>query len=359
MARVPGRVGRRSAKDSVLEGPTAGGLLARAAYARVLKARIDVRPLLAKAALTAEQMKDHKLRLKVQSQIAFLNLAASALEDDFLGFHIAKEIELREIGAIYYILSSSDTLGEGLQRMSRYTTCVNEGVRVAYGATKHAAVTLEYVEVARHSDRHQIEFFVTLVVRLCRHLTGQRIQPTWLRLAHRRSTAIPEFRSFFDCDVEFGSRGDELAFDRSIDQLPLPGRDPFLNKILIDLYEKAQSGRSAQPIALQIAVENAIAPLLPHGEARVAEVARKLGMSQRTLARRLAADGATFAEVLDQLRFDLAKSYLQEPHFTISTIAWLLGYQEVSAFTHAFRRWSGKSPRQVRSGGPMPDRAVQ
>ncbi len=359
MARVPAKIGKQSARDSVLAGPTASGLLARAAYARVIKAGIDVKPLLARAALTAEQMKDHKLRLKVQSQIAFLNLASSALEDDFLGFHIAKELELREIGAIYYILASSDTLGDGLKRTARYTNFANEGVRVAYRATKDAAVTLEYVEVVRHSDRHQTEFFVTLVVRLCRHLTGQRVEPTRLRLAHRRSVVIPEFRLFFDCDMAFGARDDEIAFDRSLDRLPLPGRDPFLNKLLIDLCEKAHSDRRTRPIALQIAVENAIAPLLPHGAVRAAEVARNLGMSQRTLARRLAAEGASFAEVLDQLRFDLAKSYLQEPHFTISTIAWLLGYQEVSAFTHAFKRWSGKAPRQVRSGGPMPDRAAR
>jgi AraC-like DNA-binding protein len=96
-------------------------------------------------------------------------------------------------------------------------------------------------------------------------------------------------------------------------------------------------------------VENAIALLLPHGKAQLGEVAAQLGMSRRTLARRLATHGLTFAGVLAQLRVDLAKRELRDASLTISQVAWLLGYREVSAFTHAFKRWTGKTPREVRT----------
>jgi AraC-like DNA-binding protein len=89
---------------------------------------------------------------------------------------------------------------------------------------------------------------------------------------------------------------------------------------------------------------------LPHGTARADEIARKFGMSQRTLARRLALERLTFAGILDDLRSDLARRYLDDAHLTISQIAWLLGYQEASAFTHAFKRWTGKTPREMRAG---------
>ena len=72
-------------------------------------------------------------------------------------------------------------------------------------------------------------------------------------------------------------------------------------------------------------------------------------MSPRTLTRRLAAEGLTFVGSLSELRADLAKRYLQDEDLAISQIAWLLGYQEVSAFTHAFKRWTGKTPREARS----------
>jgi AraC-like DNA-binding protein len=72
--------------------------------------------------------------------------------------------------------------------------------------------------------------------------------------------------------------------------------------------------------------------------------AQRLGVSRRTLARRLASEGHTFGEILDRLRFDLAKRYLHEHDLQISNVGWLLGYQETSAFYQAFRRWTGKTP---------------
>jgi AraC-like DNA-binding protein len=72
-------------------------------------------------------------------------------------------------------------------------------------------------------------------------------------------------------------------------------------------------------------------------------------MSQRTLARRLSSEGLTFAEVLDRLRSDLATRYLSDADLSISQVAWLLGYREVSAFTHAFKRRTGMTPRDMRS----------
>jgi AraC-like DNA-binding protein len=90
-------------------------------------------------------------------------------------------------------------------------------------------------------------------------------------------------------------------------------------------------------------------PLLPHGRAQAAEIAVRLGVSQRTLARRLSAEGVTYSEVLEGLRADLAQRYLADDTLTISQIAWLLGYQEVSAFTHAFKRWTGMTPREARA----------
>ena len=81
----------------------------------------------------------------------------------------------------------------------------------------------------------------------------------------------------------------------------------------------------------------------------VDDVARSLGMSKRTLARRLSDEGLNFTEVLQQLRWNLAVRYLDDPKLHISKIAWLLGFNEVSAFTHAFKRWTGKTPSQMRT----------
>jgi AraC-like DNA-binding protein len=130
--------------------------------------------------------------------------------------------------------------------------------------------------------------------------------------------------------------------------MPVVGADMYLNELLTRYCEEALAHRRSERVAtLRLEVESAIAPLLPHGKARAHEIARRLGLSHRTLARRLADEGLSFSRILDELKLDLATRYLREG-LSVSRIAWLLGYHEVSAFTHAFKRWTGKSPKQSR-----------
>jgi AraC-like DNA-binding protein len=88
--------------------------------------------------------------------------------------------------------------------------------------------------------------------------------------------------------------------------------------------------------------------LLPHGKANKETVAKAVGLSTRTLSRRLADEGASYEEVVDQLRRSLALQYIKEPGMSLSQIAWLLGYEGQTSFNHAFRRWTGRSPSAAR-----------
>jgi hypothetical protein len=112
--------------------PTASGGVARAAYRRARKARIAVEPLLKRAGLTMQQAKNAAVRIGVANQIQFLNLVADELRDEFLGFHLAQKIDLRELGLLYYVLASSETLGDALRRVARSSTIQNEGVRIRF-----------------------------------------------------------------------------------------------------------------------------------------------------------------------------------------------------------------------------------
>jgi AraC-like DNA-binding protein len=333
--------------------PSADGLLSRLACARAVSAGINVEPLMVKAGVTRKQVEDQSVRLAVKAQIKFVELVADALDDDLLGFHLARDYDPRENGLLHYVLNSSDLLGDALRRAERYSTIVNQGMSLRVREGKELSVTFKYVGVERILDRHQIEFWVAGLVRGCRQLTSRRLQPSYVGLVHRRKGGAPELVRFLGCDVEFGADTDEVAFPGTVKQMPVVSADPYLNKLLIKYCEDARSHREAGRLTFRVAVENAIAPLLPHGRAKADEIARQLGMSLRTLERRLGSEGLTFAGILSELRFDLAKRYLQEGDLSISKIAWLLGYQDASAFTHAFKRWTGKSPREARTQEKM------
>ena len=322
---------------------------------RLREAGVPLAPLLSAAGLTIRQIDDHSARLPAQGQIRFLKLAAEALQDDLLGFHLAQDLELREIGLLYYVLASSDIMADALVRAERYSGIVNEGMSLRCRFGKETSLALSYIDIERRSDRHQVEIWLMALVRLCRQLTNRRLIPSRVRIIHLRPKTPAEFRSFLGCEIEFGSDVDEIVFPGAVRLMPVVSADPHLNELLIKYSEEALAHRPTKPAALRASVENAIAPLLPHGKAGAGEVARRLGMSHRTLARRLAAEGLTFSEIQAELKIDLAKRYLNDGDLPISQIAWLLGYREVSAFTHAFKRWTATTPRGWRAQGhPAP-----
>lgn len=318
------------------------------AYARA--AGVSLPPLLRQVNLTVQVINDRRVRLAVRDQIRVLNVIATELDDELLGFHLAETCELRQFGLVYYAGATSATLLEAMHRMARYTKLGNEGVAQECIETRTFGLRQRYVGVSRHIDRHQAEFWFTALVRILRRLAGQTLIPRRVRFMHARAQSPKEMLAFFGGELEFGTTSDELLFAKSVGDVPVLSSDPYLNEVLVRYGEEALSQRHAAHSSFRSTVENAIVPLLPHGDVRAAGIARQLGMSQRTFTRRLQAEGLTFSTVMDQLRLDLAHRYFADDEATISQIAWLLGYQDVSAFSKAFRRWTGKSPREALNG---------
>lgn len=327
--------------------PRAVGVMTRAAFAHAKASGIPTAPLLESAGLSRQQIEDPKVRVRVRDQVEFLNLVAAATNDELLGFHLAQNCELRAVGLYYYVLASSETALDVCQRGARYSAMVNEGVVQDYIEGRDFGIRASFAGVSRFHDRHQVEFWTATVVRLLRELTGVRLKPLRVCFAHPAKRGVREMKIFFGCDVEFGAAVDEVVFAKDIGELPVVNADPYLNRLLISICEEAIAHRTVNRGSVRTRVENEIAALLPHGKARASSIATRLGMSQRTLARHLGEEGTSFSELLTSIRRDLANRYLKDESLSISQIAWLLGFQDLGAFSHAFKRWHGTAPRNA------------
>jgi AraC-like DNA-binding protein len=341
------RLGRPSLKQ-LSELPTAQGGLSRLAADRVRRAGIKLVPLLARVGLTIEQIDDQDQRINAPHQIAFLRAAAEALGDDFLGLHFAEAFDLRDLGLLYYVMASSDKLGDALKRASRYSRITNEAIVLEYQEAPEPRLRLAYAGIPRHDDLQQIEFCVVAMVRVSRALSGRRFLPKSVSISHIHPGVGAKFVSVLGKGLKFGGPADEIEFPAGSAEWELVDADARLNKILLKTCEESLSSRRRNSSSLRIAVENTICPLLPHGQAKAHIVAGKLAMSERTMVRRLAEEDVTFNQILQDLKASLAVRYLEEDSLPISKIAWLLGFQEASSFSHACRRWTGKSPRELR-----------
>jgi AraC-like DNA-binding protein len=332
--------------------PRTAGLMTRLAYEHAQKSGIPARKLAQCVGLTPRVIQDWHTRLDVRDQVAFLDSVAVAVDDDSLGFHLAQHADVRSAGLLYYVMASSSRLIEVFERGARYTSLVNEGISQTCIDRRAVGLELRSASALRRTNRHEVQFWITTLLRLSRQLTGKRLVPERVRFAHVRGRHAAEISSYLSCDAEYGAPNDSILFAGCARDLPIVNADPHLNRLLIDFCEQAMRRQRKPAPTFESMVENAIATLLPHGEASVSAVASRLGVSERTLARKLAAEGVGFSMLRTRLRRELAQRYLKEPGLSISEIAWLLGFRDVGAFSHAYKRWTGRAPREARARSP-------
>lgn len=334
--------------ENFLELPTYAGVLSRLAAERMIQSGIEVGPFLAQAGLPPNLLEDPAIKISAKSQISFLSIAEASLSDHLLGFHLALSFDLRELGSFYYHLASCDTLGHALEAAVKLNSVINEGIRIRTKRATLFSIDFDYVGLERHLDHHQIEFWMTCTLRLCRHLTKLELIPSYIGFVHRHDGDVSELERYFACRVSFQARQDRISLELQAADLPLATVDPYLNRILSAYHRDTIEQHHTLHEPLRVRVENCIVPRLPDGTASIVNISNDLGMSSRTLARRLADEGLTFSSVLEELRSDLANRYLLNRSLSISQISWLLGYRELSSFVHAFQRWTGMSPTEVR-----------
>jgi AraC-like DNA-binding protein len=184
-----------------------------------------------------------------------------------------------------------------------------------------------------------------MIMNLSRFVTGRRLIPEWVEFRHSRKEDLDEFERYFGAPVHFGRRRTAVIFNRAHLDLPCRSADERLLRVLKGYCDEILRQRS-EASDLKRDIEHLVATQLPSGAITNQRVARELGMSPRTLARRLDSLGTSFGQILDGVRHQLALRYLGEPDARTSQIAYLLGYSEPSAFNHAFRRWTGVSPSE-------------
>jgi AraC-like DNA-binding protein len=329
--------------------PTATGFAARQAIAAVRKRNIAVEPLLQRVGLSERDV-DSQRRISAIAQSKLLEYAAEALGDSAFGLHLAQQTNPREARLLFYVTSAATNVGDTIALYARYCRIINEAVDVKLlHAQDGVIVEFNFVGLPRHHALQSAEFTVAVTLKGLRELVGRRVRPTKVAFAHTRNAHLREFERFFGSSVEFGATSDQVSMSNETLALPLVTGDPHLLETLRSFCDQAARERHTPAETLRASVENEVQKLLPNGPVDRRAVARALGMSERTLSRKLADEGATYAEVVDQLRRSLALQYVKERSLSLSQIAWLLGYEGSTSFNHAFRRWTGSSPSIARS----------
>jgi AraC-like DNA-binding protein len=304
------------------------------------------------AGISRRQLSQDDIGLSVVSQYQFLELAATAANDQTLGLHVAAEIDIRAIGLLFYLTRSSRTVSEALENLARYSRTTNEALVVEIAQQKDEVIlTVRHLQDSDEPHRQFFELLALWFIRTLHEETNRDFTLSRVTFTHDRNADLREVHRLLRCPVDFRQAVDSWVLPHRVMDLPIVSSDSQLLRILTAHADDLLAERRSVT-GLQSMVANQLASLLPSGESRAAMVARQLGMSSRSLTRHLADEGTTFGEILEQVRQRLAARYLADDRMSVQQIAWLLGYSEVAAFNHAYKRWTGTTPR--RTGNPAP-----
>lgn len=273
--------------------------------------------------------------------------AAAVAGDDLLGLHFAQTRDTRDLGLIGYVGLSSATLALMLENMVRYQRIVGSGLRFDASRLRSDALLTWLADPPWAVQFH--EYLAANTLRIVQDATGVPIKPVEVMLAHERAVGRDAFAEQYGCTVHMGAAHYAIRLRHADLGLAVRTADDRLLAILFDLCERVMRELDAAAVAPVVQqVRHTLATLIVRGAPSAGEVARQLGISARTLSRRLAEADTSFNAVLDETRAALAREYLSSGELSNTEIAYLLGYAEPSSFSAACRRWTGQPPSALR-----------
>ncbi len=318
---------------------------------RLRQEGVPLDPILRRAGLTRRQVSDPDARIAYRKHAALLSLAEEATGDNSFGLHLTASIALKQAGLLGYVFLNSATLGDALANLVRYFQVLSDAMEFDLEVGETQVVMINRVTDPRVVDQRQlVETELGLLYRFCQLITGRDIRLDRVEFQHAKSKGARTVRQVFGAPVHYRRARNAIAFEASLLDCPIEAADSELLKILLRHCELIL-GTRPKVGSLVFDVQRLIANMLPSGQPKMDAVARELGMSSRTLTRRLAEEGHTYKALLDEVRRKLAFQYLKDKRISFKQIAYLLGYSEVAAFYHAFRRWAGASPLQYQLEG--------
>jgi AraC-like DNA-binding protein len=232
--------------------------------------------------------------------------------------------------------------------VSDYFPIINAVVRLPYSVgERHVHFGIDAPSRPATITRSYAEYTLAAVFLRTRVATNQRYPLVRVDFSHPRPSNIREHERIFECPVGFGADACRLVIAREVWDTARTGGDPALFSVL-ETHAKMLLDQVPPPDDILARLRKAIDAELRGGDPSLESIARQLAMSGRTLQRRLKDQGVVFNDVLDELRFKAAKSYLAQRDVAGTEVAFLLGFAEQSSLNRAFKRWSGQTPTEYR-----------
>ncbi len=310
---------------------------------------VSLRALATAAGLPENALSPVPESLPAADYVRLLDVGAELAQHPHFGLHVGERVKLGTYSVYGLILLSCRDFGQVFQQTLRY-----EGLAHDLGRSElrvHDGIA-EYLWHSHfpHASRHLAESVFAGVRVFGNWLAGMQLPTAPVSFTHPAPADTSEHHRLFGPDVAFGAATNSASFDAALLALPVPNADVSLYPVLQQHAERLLQAklRMQGDGGIVAQVRASVTRNLAQDRARLGAIADDLNLSQRTLQRKLADAGVSFQQVMDLTRKELAQGYLLQRSLGLADIAFLLGFQEQSAFNHAFKEWTGESPGSYR-----------
>jgi len=328
---------------------TFGAGVARALFQVSVERGADPAILAARAGINIADLEDQDARLPLSRYVALMRAGKELCGDTALALHFGEAAELSELSVVGLIGAASTSVIDGLSQLNRYSRLVVD-VGTAPGGrfqieTANDGVWLIDTRIDPNSFFELTESTFARMISSSRRRGVSAVRR--VHVTHGDPGYRAEYERVFGVPVFFESDRNALFFDASWLDQRFPQQPRYVFGVLSEradaLLKKLENSKSVRG-----QVESRLMPSLHTGEARIDSIAAQMGVSRWTLTRRLKEEGTTFAQVLDDLRREMALHYLSGKKVSVNEAAYLVGFSEAAAFSRAFKRWTGMSPKSAR-----------
>jgi len=316
---------------------------------------VDTDRVLEDAGIDHDAFRDPNGRFPLSTSNTLWRVAVEHAQDPAFGLTVSKHVTQTTFHGLGFAMMASSTLREALLRLVRYNHVVTDATDLRLDVSGGSArLTVLIADGHAAPPPEAIDAAMSLMVRTCRFLTAH----TFTLIDVDQIRSAPEDRApyekFFGCKVRFGAPFDALTFDARVLDRPIEMSNPELarhNDDAVHAYlQRVRTGNVVDQVRARLATRLADRPTAQ-------EVASTLGLSQRSLQRRLKERQTSYEEILSEVRRDLACAYLREERYSVTELAFILGFEDASSFARAFRRWTGASPSAFRAEAEARGRA--
>jgi AraC-like DNA-binding protein len=274
---------------------------------------------------------------------------AAAQRNPSIGIELGFQTEADDFGALGHALNCAPSVEKALKTLHQFIVVFAQESRFDYRVDGNALVVEYQVTIPTILQRRQdAEFAITSVLRVLNLITSSSLRPLRLDFEHERPADLSVHKQVFQCPLYFNQPTNRILLPLETLQMPVARGNERLYKALEPYLEREREERAVSD-ELLAQVTRMIAAEMSSGAPSLDEICEQLSLSRRTLQRRLKDHGIEYSSLVEDVRRELALSYIKDSDYSMTEISLLVGYAESGSFTRAFRRWTGHSPQQYRS----------